>query len=106
MKKKNGFKFWLAGILRKWANMLEPEMKEDVFKVEHVYVPLVTLNANLTIPKGVMSDERIEEILSHKIGDEISKYMRIDTSEYNDFNFDDRITYRATVRVADDEVLR
>lgn len=101
MKKKNGFKSWLIRTLRKWLNKLEPE---KTFRVEHVQVPLVTLNSVVTVPKDYMSEERITEILSKKLSDDVAKYMNIDTCEHVDWDsFDRQITYRATVRVAADK---
>ena len=99
MKKKKGFKSWLAGLLRKWANMLEPE-KKDVFKVEHVNVPVVTLSTQVTVPRECTIDAN--EFLAKGLSDEVAKYMYVEKCEMHDFNVDRYDVYRATIRVVDE----
>ena len=101
MKKK--FKFWLVKVLRKWLAKLEPY--HDVVKVEHVHVPLVTVNAMFTMPKRrPLKEEQINEILAKQLSEEVIKYANIDYCEKVDMSvFDEQIVYRATVRVAADK---
>ena len=100
MKKKSKFKSWLIKVLRKWLAKLEPY--HDVVKVEHVHVPLVTVNAMFTMPKHKpLKEEQINEILARQLSEEVIKYADIDYCEKFDMNvFDDQIIYRATVRIA------
>lgn len=100
MKKK--FKSWLIKVLRKWLAKLEPY--SNVVKVEHVHVPLVTLNANVTTLKHrPMPEDRINEILAKQLGEDAIRYANIDTCECFNFDSDDIIVYRATVRVTADK---
>lgn len=102
MKKKNRFKSWLIKTLRKWLNKLAPE--ENVLKIEHTAVPLITLSSSVTVPKDYMSEDRITEILSKKLSDEVAKYMCVETCERIEWDsFDRQITYRATIRVVADK---
>ena len=100
MKKKNRFKFWLIKTLRNIIDELAPEKR---FRVEHITVPLVTLNASITVPKNHPSNVYVTEFLSKRLGEGLVPYMNIETCEMNSFDFDDQITYRATVRVAADK---
>ena len=104
MKKKNRFKSWLAKKLRKWANKFEPEYA-NTFKVEHVEVPVVTLNASFTWPKGKqISEDRINEILARELSEEVIKYADIQYCEKVDMSiFEEYMVFRATVRVAADK---
>ena len=103
MKKKNRFKSWLIKVLRKWLAKLEPY--HNVVKVEHVHVPLVTLETSFAWPKEKqMSTERIYEILARDLSKEVIKYADIKYCEKIDMSvFDEQIVYRATVRVAADK---
>ena len=102
MKKKNRFKFWLIKVLRKLLNKLDPE---KTFKVEHTYVPLVTVNASFTMSKyNTLKEEQINEILSRQLGEEIIKYADIQCCEKVDMNmWEEQNIYSATVRVAVDK---
>ena len=101
MKKK--FKSWLIKVLRNWLAKLEPY--HNVVKVEHTYVPLVTLDASVAIPKHrPLPEERINEILAKQLSEEVMKYANIEWCEKLDMSvFDEQIVYRATVRVAADK---
>ena len=103
MKQKNKFKSWLIKVLRKWLAKLEPY--HNVVKVEHMHVPLVTLDASVAIPKHrPIPENRINEILATRLSQEVIKYADIDYCEKFDINvFDDQMIYRATVRVAADK---
>ena len=100
MKKK--FKSWLIRKLHKWLNKLEPE---KTFRVEHTYVPLVTVNASFTMPKcRALKEEQINEILAKQLGEEVIKYADIKCCENIDMSmWEEQIIYRATVRVAADK---
>lgn len=100
--KKNKFKSWLIRFLNNILNILEPERK-NTFKVEHVYVPLVTLNASITVHDKHTPYAHIEEFLAKRLGEQLIPYINIQTCEFNDFNFDYQTTYRATIRVAADK---
>ena len=97
---KNKLKSWLIKVLRKWLAKLEPY--HNVVKVEHTHVPLVTLDASVaTIKSRPLSEERLNEILARKLGEEVIKYAEIEYCEHIDMSvFDEQIIYRATVRVA------
>lgn len=101
--KKNRFKSWLIKVLRKWLAKLEPY--HDVVKVEHTYVPLVTLDASVSMPRRrPLSEERINEILARKLSEDIIKYADIQEYETIDMSmWEEQIIYRATVRVAADK---
>ena len=98
--KKNKFKSWLIKVLHKWLNKLEPGY--NTLKIEHTYVPLVTVNASLTMPKcRTLKEEQINEILARQLSEEVIKCADIDYCEKFDINvFDEQIVYRATIRVA------
>ena len=100
MKKK--FKHWLIKVLRKWLNKLEPY--HNVVKVEHTHVPLLTLNASVSIPKHrPLPEDRINEILAKQLSEKVIRYAEIEHCEKIDMSvFDEQIIYRATVRVAGD----
>ena len=100
--KKNRCKSWLIRVLRKWLNKLEPE---KTFKVEHINVPVVTVNASFTWPKGKqISEDRINEVLANQLSEEIIKYANIEYCEKVDMSiWGEQIVYRATVRVAADK---
>lgn len=100
--KKNRFKSWLIKVLRKWLNKLE---SEKTFKVEHINVPVVTVNASFTWPKGKqISEDRINEVLANQLSEEIIKYANIEYCEKVDMSiWEEQIIYRATVRVAADK---
>lgn len=102
MKKKK-LKSWLIKVLRNWLAKLEPY--HDVVKVEHVYVPLVTVNAMFTMPKHKpLKEEQINEILAKQLSEEIIKYAEIEYCEKVDISvWEEQIMYRATVRVAADK---
>lgn len=86
MKKKNSFKSWLAQKFHKWANKLEPEYT-NTFKVEHINVPIATLNASFTWPKNKqISEDRINEILAREISEEVIKYADIEMCEKIDMS--------------------
>ena len=101
MKKK--FKSWLIRVLRKWLARLEPGY--NTIKIEHTYVPLLTLDASVSIPKHrPLPEDRINEILARKLGEEVIKYAEVEYCEHIDMSvFDEQIVYRATVRVAADK---
>ena len=101
--KKNKFKFWLIKVLKNWLAKLEPY--HNVVKVEHVHVPLVTVNTMFTMPKNrPLKEEQINEILAKQLSEEVIKYADIDCCEKIDMSvFDEQIAYRATVRVAADK---
>ena len=101
--KKNRFKSWLIKVLRKWLAKLEPY--HNVVKVEHTHVPLLTLDASVSIPKHrPLPEDRINEILAKQLGEEVIKYAEIEYCEKIDMSvFDEQIVYRATVRVAADK---
>ena len=101
--KKNRFKSWLIKVLRKWLTKLEPY--HNVVKVEHTYVPLLTLDANFSMPKHrPLPEDRINEILAKQLSEEVIKYADIEYCEHVDMSiFDEQIIYRATVRVAADK---
>jgi hypothetical protein len=103
MKKKNRFKSWLIKVLRNWLAKLEPY--HNVVKVEHAHVPLVTLNASVTMPKRrPFPEDHINEILAKKLSEEVIKYANIQRCEHIDMSvFDEQIIYRATVRIAADK---
>ena len=103
MKKKSRFKSWLIKVLRKWLAKLEPY--HNVLKVEHVHVPLVTVNAMFAMPKRrPLKEEQINEILAKQLSEEVIKYAEIEHCEKIDMSmFDEQIVYRATVRVAADK---
>lgn len=98
MKKK--FKSWLIKVLHKWLAKLEPY--HNVVKVEHTHVPLITLDASVSIPKHrPLPEDRINEILAKQLGEEVIKYAEIEYCEKIDMSvFDEQLVYRATVRVA------
>ena len=102
MKKKNKFKSWLIRVLRKWLNKLEPEY--NVVKVEHTYVPLMTVDASVAVSDdGPWIRDHINEILAKKLGEEIMHYADIEWCDKYDSPLRcDRI-YRATIRVAADK---
>lgn len=101
MKKK--FKSWLIRVLRKWLDKLEPYY--DVVNVEHTHVPLLTLDASVSIPKHrPLPEDRINEILAKQLGEEVIKYAEIEYCDKIDMSvFDEQVIYRATVRVAADK---
>lgn len=101
--KKNRFKSWLIKVLRKWLAKLDPY--HNVLKVEHVHVPLVTVNAMFAMPKyEPLKEEQINEILAKQLSEEVIKYAEIEYCEKIDMSmFDEQIIYRATVRVAADK---
>ena len=101
MKKK--FKSWLIKVLKHWLAKLEPY--HDVVRVEHTHVPLVTVEANVAVPKRMhFDDDRIGEILARKLGEEVLHYADITYCEKVDMSmWEDQIVYRATVRVAADK---
>ena len=101
--KKNRFKSWIIKVLHKWLAKLEPGY--NTIKVEHTYVPLVTVDAKVaTIKSRPLSEERLNEILARKLGEEVVKYANIEYCEHVDMSvFDRQIVYRATVRVAADK---
>ena len=100
---KQKIKSWLIKVLRKWLDKLEPYY--DVVKVEHTYVPLVTVDAMFTISKyKPLKEEQINEILARQLSEEVIKYAEIERCEKIDMSVCDRqIVYRATVRVAPDK---
>ena len=101
--KKNRFKSWLIKVLRNWLAKLEPY--HNVVKVEHVHVPLVTVNASFTWPKGKqISEDRINEILARELSEEVIKYADIEYCDKVDLSvFEEYVVFRATVRVAADK---
>ena len=101
MKKK--IKKWLIKVLRKWLAKLEPGY--NTLKVEHTYVPLVTVNASFTMPKcRALKEEQINEILAKQLSEEVIKYADIEYCEKVDMSmWEEQIIYRATVRVAADK---
>lgn len=101
--KKNRFKSWLIKVLRKWLNKLEPGY--NTLKVEHTYVPLVTVSTSFTMPKcRTLKEEQINEILAKQLSEEVIKYADIHQCEHIDMSvFDEQMIYRATVRVAADK---
>lgn len=101
MKKK--FKSWLIRKLHKWLNKLEPGY--NTLKIEHTYVPLATVNASFTWPKGKqISEDRINEILARELSEEVIKYADISYCEKVDMSaFEEYMVFRATVRVATDK---
>ena len=101
--KKNKFKSWLIKVLRKWLNKLEPGC--NTLKIEHTYVPLVTVNASFTMPKcRTLKEEQINEILARQLSEEVIKYADIKYCEKVDMSmWEEQIIYRATVRVAADK---
>jgi hypothetical protein len=103
MKKKNRFKSWFIKVLRNWLAKLEPY--HNVVKVEHVHVPLLTLDASVSIPKSrPLPEDRINEILAKQLSEEVIKYADIEYCEKVDMSvFDEQIIYRATVRIAADK---
>ena len=103
MKKKNRFKSWLIKLLRNWLAKLEPY--HNVVKVEHTYVPLVTVNASFTMSKcKPLKEEHINEILAKQLSEEVIKYADIEYCEKVDMSmWEEQIVYRATVRVAADK---
>lgn len=97
MKKK--LKSLLIRVLRKWLAKLEPY--HNVVKVECVHVPLVSICADVVIPKyRPLPEDRINEILAKKLGEDILHYAEIETCQHYDFGEGDQTVYRATVRVA------
>lgn len=100
---KNKFKSWLIKVLRNWLAKLEPY--HNVVKVEHVHVPLVTLDASVAMPKRrPLSEERLNEILARKLSEEVIKYAEIEYCEKVDMSiWEEQIVYRATVRIAADK---
>ena len=101
--KQNRLKSWLIKVLRKWLNKLEPGY--NTLKIEHTYVPLLTLDASVSIPKHrPLPEDRINEILAKQLSEEVIKYADIECCEKIDMSvFDEQIVYRATVRVAADK---
>lgn len=101
--KKNKLKSWLIKVLRKWLNKLEPGY--NTLKIEHTYVPLATVNASFTWPKGKqISEDRINEILARELSEEVIKYADIAYCEKVDMSvFEEYMVFRATVRVAADK---
>lgn len=96
-------KSWLIKVLRKWLAKLEPY--HNVVKVEHTYVPLLTVSAMFTIPKHKsLKEEQINEILARQLSEEVIKYADIECCERVDMSvLEEQIVYRATVRVAADK---
>lgn len=103
MKKRNRFKSWLIKTLHRWLDKLAPE--ENVLKIEHTTVPLVTLSSSVaTIKSRPLSEERINDILARKLSEEVIKYADVQKCEKIDMSvFDEQIVYRATVRIAADK---
>ena len=103
MKKKNRLKSWLIRVLRNWLAKLEPY--HNVVKVEHTHVPLVTLNASVSVPKNrPLSEDRINEILAKQLSEEVIKYADIEYCEKVDMSmWEEQIVYRAIVRIAADK---
>lgn len=103
MKKKNRFKSWLIKTLRKWLNKLAPE--ENVLKIEHTAVPLITIGTNVSLSKrDRISQDDIDHILARQLGEKIIKYADVQWYEKIDGSvFDEQIIYRARVRVAADK---
>jgi hypothetical protein len=103
MKKKNRFKSWLIKVLRNWLSKLEPY--HNVVKVEHVHVPLLTLDASVDMPKSrPLPEDRINEILAKRLSEEVIKYADIEYYEKVDMSmWEEQIVYRATVRIAADK---
>lgn len=101
MKQKNRLKSWLIKALRNWLAKLEPY--HNVVKVEHTYVPLATVNASFTWPKGKqISEDHINEILARKLSEEVIKYADIECcKKINMSAFEEYMVFRATVRVAE-----
>jgi hypothetical protein len=101
--KKNRFKSWLIKVLRNWLAKLEPY--HDVFKVEHVHVPLVTLEANVSLPKKYeISEDKLNHLLMRQLSEDIIKYADIQQYESMDIGvFEEQIVYRATIRVVADK---
>ena len=101
--KKNRFKSWLIKVLRNWLAKLEPY--HNVVRVEHTHVPLVTVNASFTWPKGKqISEDRINEILAKELSEEVIKYADIEYCEKVDVSvFEEYMVFRAKVRVAADK---
>lgn len=101
--KKNRFKSWFIKVLRKWLAKLEPGY--NTLKIEHTYVPLLTLDVSVSIPKHrPLPEDRINEILAKQLSEEVIKYANIEYCEKIDMSvFDEQIVYRATVRVAADK---
>ena len=101
--KKNKFKSWLIKVLKNWLAKLEPY--HNVVRVEHTHVPLVTLNTSVSmLRRRPLSEERINEILTRKLSEDIMKYADIQEYETIDMStWEDQIIYRATVRVATDK---
>ena len=88
-------------VARRIAESLNKD-KENTVKVEHTYVPLVTVNANFTMPKcRPLTEEQINEILAKRLGEETVKYADIECWEVTDMGvWEEQIMYRVTVRVA------
>lgn len=103
MKKKNRFKSWLIKVLHNWLAKLEPY--HNVVKVEHTHVPLVTLDASVVVLEHrPLPEDRINEILAQKLGEEIMRYADIEQCTGIEWgSFDNKITYRATIKVAADK---
>lgn len=101
--KKNRFKSWLIKMLRNWLAKLEPY--HNVVKVEHTHVPLVTLDASVSIPKcRPLPEDRINEILAKQLSEEVIKYADIEYCEKVDMSmWEEQIVYRATVRISADK---
>lgn len=100
--KKNRLKSWLIKVLHKWLDKLEPY--HDVVKVEHVHVPLVTVEASVAIrDDGPWLSDYIDEILAKKLGEEIIHYANIEWCDNYGSSIRCDRTYRATVRVAADK---
>jgi hypothetical protein len=97
MKKK--IKSWLIRTLHKWLNKLEPE---KTFRVEHINVPISTLNASFIWPKNKqISEDRINEILARDLAEEVIKYADIEMCEKIDMSvLEEYVVFRATVKVA------
>jgi hypothetical protein len=101
MKKK--IKSWLIKVLLRWLAKLEPY--HDVVKVEHIQVPLVTLEASVSLPKKYeISEDKLNHILTRQLSEDIIKYADIQQYEKMDIGvFEEQIVYRATVRVVADK---
>lgn len=90
------FKHWL---IRKLGGYIsQPERTFELFEIKHSFKPLVKLSTAINVrKKDEVSEERIKDILSSQLGEELREHMEITVcpSVYEE----DMETYKAVIEI-------
>ena len=93
-KIKNPWKKFKRWLIKKLGGYTTPP---NTFEIKHTNIPLIELQAQITIPDNYLTQKQIAETLSYKLANEIMSYMEITESIVPAFN---EISYRGRVKIA------